>query len=1065
MAGKKRTLGGEAPAAGTGAQPTPEINLPPAPNFSELWGKESAPVISDTHLEGVKIGGETEALREQRESLPEDPFVKESKSTKFVKGVGKLAGKGFLNPRKKISFRDQAILKHSTLLDISGQLSNKIEEYRRQIPAIKDGAPDPIYDRLQAVLEHADHHISQAASEHMRQHYGVDYLDKYPNMENKPVDGMGLSEIRKAAKAGTDVKGLISVPPIMPKGSIGFTRRAADLLQQVSAHLTTISAQGAAAARQDRRLSAPELHDTDGALQKEIRDTALSYANTIDVGHKQQNPERKEAEGSALASSSKQELARLNTPDFLSAIGEPEMAQSRAADIKSMFDMKGRSAETLAAAKKYHAGLQRKLAWGAFHRIFGKKLTANEEAQAANTSFVEPILKPIQERNRAIRGQNAYEEARVGSLRGNYPVTPVFSDMEVSDKVAKDIAARNVPLSKTTANLTEEGITARAKDAIAKATAAGDTATAEKLQGHLDSVAHHTELAERNADPSKGLFIKEGGTSILDIPTEAERSRDWDIVSEGKTTSRFGQPNVRSSADGLLGLEEGREETLSSNTVKPQTVERVVGNVIANPGDSVTEIGRRDSAEAISHPFYEKPVIYKDSSGQKRVREGKHDDKIAANLQAMRNNTTDILDKDGNKTGEKIINRNLHARLLSETNALREEHRLAKVDKVTREYNYEANPNYVGKKVFDRADEDYIAASEVPSQINSKLLSVKTAVANAHRDAAAQSLNSLTGMLVQGRTGEAATNTGIQAKVTPEEKLPSAESLRSSLPYPELPYPNLPDRKNLFRRFMATSGINPDPNEPNLVQLKDKKGNPLDYKRARKRGAVFADAALNQYAYGTKIPQTEEDFYKQEQEVAKQPVRGTATRESLRALTASAGESLRAEDKQRFEAQNAEEASARARGREAGIPESLLPMMTSPPNVRGTLPLGNKGSKALVSASGESALVPGIGVVAVPPRKKVAKKVRKGKLTAADILPQELLDYDKEPTMPTIDIRGVNKKANKNPTAMEFPDLAQSDESDAKLGRQFRGFQVGTAAQLEQQDVGNEPEFKPRSRG
>lgn len=986
MAGK-RPIGGNPAAVETTAQETPttpekNISLPATPDFSSLWGgskaEESAPAISDEQLGNVKVGsGETEALRKEREAMPADAFAEESKSRKLVSALSNLGRKGFVNPKKKVSYRDQAIIRHGDLTEISGSLSNKVEELRRQVPIIEDGKASSMYDRIHSILDLADHHIAQASIEHQRGHYGVDYLDAHQNMENKPVDGVGMSEIRKAAQARTDAKGLISVAPIMPKGSINFTRRAAELLKQASAHLTTISIQGQAAARQDKRLTAPDPHDVDGALQKNIDDISTEYANTIDVGHKLQNPDRQQPEGMASATAQREESKRINTPDFLSAMGEPEIGASRAADIKSMFDRRGKAPQVLAAAKKVHATIQRTLAWNAFHRIFGEKLSANEAAQSANMDFIKPTLQ----RNADIRTGNDYEVAKTRTLRQQFPITPVFADMPVAEKVARDLSGRNVSVDKTT-DLSADSLMSRAKEAIDKANASGDTVTASALQGHIDSITHHTTLRNLNADATRGAVLKSGSsTSALRLPTEQ------DSVGEvGKQSNLYGNvsgPYQGVSGDSLMTTSDYADRTLSDSRIPIQTIERAAGSLAAHPGDSITELTKSSAID-----------------DNKKT--------IAANKEEL--------------AAEGLKDKRKKA-LIKENKALN-------------------------------------ITNESADDAQGKIAPLKAALTSYHDGAINRSTEALKLALfnsgnIRGREGDAPVNTGIQAAVKPEEALPS----REELPYPQLPNPELPDRRTLFKRFMATSGINPDKNEPNVVQLRDKKGNPLDYKKARKRGAVFADAALNQYAYGPtfKVPEDEAGFYKQEQEVAKQPVRGTATRESIAGVQQRVGESLRAEDQARLAAANAENEAARAMGRSYGIPEDLLPMVTSGSGIRGTLPLGDKGSKPLVSATGKSAIVPGIGRVAIPERKKTVRKAKTGKLTVADILPPDMLDAasGKTPEVPTLDVRNLMRKnAKAKRAAGGMMEEVDQTAAPVKLGRQFKGYTVEGATENEIKKLG-----------
>jgi len=973
MAGK-RNIGGNPAEELAPASSTPKKVI--LPQFSDLWksSETPAPAISDEQLGSVQVGGgETPALREEREAMPADPFAEESKSRRFVSAVSNLGRKGFVNPKKKVSYRDQAIIRHGDLTEISGSLASKVEELRRQVPITEDGKASSMYDRIHSILDLADHHIAQASIEHMRGHYGVGYLDSHPNMDNKPVDGVGMSAIKKAAQARTDAKGLISVAPIMPKGSINFTRRAAELLKQASAHLTTISVQGQAAARQDKRLTAPDPHDVDGALQKNIDDISTEYANTIDVGHKLQNPDRQQPEGMASATAEREESKRINTPDFLSAMGEPEIGASRAADIKSMFDRRGKAPQVLAVAKKAHATIQRTLAWNAFHRIFGAKLGANEAAQAANMDFIKPTLH----RNADIRTGNDYEAAKVRTLRQQYPVTPVFADMPVAEKVARDLAGRNVSVDKTT-DLPADSLMSRAKEAIDKANASGDTETAGVLQGHIDSITHHTTLRNLNSDATRGAVLRSGSsTSALRLPKEQDALKD--VGTRSNLYGNMGGPRPGESADSLMTTSDYADRTLSDSGTPIQTIERAAGWLAAHPGDSITELTKSSAID-----------------DNKKT--------IAANKEEL--NAEGLKDKRKKS-------------LIKENKAL----------------------NITNESAEDAQD---------------KITPLKAALTTYHDGAINRSTEALKMALfnsgnIRGREGDAPVNTGIQAAVKPQEALPS----RESLPYPQLPNPELPDRKTLFKRFMATSGVNPDPNEPNVVQLRDKKGKPLDYKRARKRGAVFADAALNQYADSPtfKVPEDEAGFYKQEQEVAKQPVRGSATRESLAKLQQDVADSLKTEDKERFARADREDAASRELGRSFGIPEDLLPMVTSGSGVRGLLPLGNKESKPLVSASGKSAIVPGIGRVPIPERKKTQRKAAKGKLKAADLLPG-LLDSTDEPKLPSLDVRNYMKKGIRgetDATGMEGVDATATPE---KLGRQFKGYTVEGATENEIKKLG-----------
>jgi hypothetical protein len=624
--------------------------------------------------------------------------------------------------------------------------------------------------------------------------------------------------------------------------------------------------------------------------------------------------------------------------------------------------------------------------------------------------------------------------------------------MPVAEKVARDLQGINSATAEKTEKaldtISSDSLMSRAKEAIEKANASGDTDTASALQGHIDSITHHTTLAQQNADPKRGAVVKSGSpTAFLRLPTESE------AVGEAGTRSHLygniGGPNPGTSSNSLMTTADYADRTLSDSTSPIQTVERSAGYIAANPGDSVTEI-TKDKSSTASHPYYEKPVVDRDSSGNTFVREGKHDAAIAETKAALLANT----DSDKN-----IIDKKLHAKLSPELERLYGERRKAKSDLLEQTQDGVKNKKYVGQKALSRADQEFMDSGADSKSAQDKVAVLKTALAGYHNGAVNRSTEALKSALfnlspARARTrGDIPENTGIQLNpnlLKPEEALPS----RESLPYPQLPNPELPDRKTLFKRFMATSGVNPDPNEPNVVQLRDKKGNPLDYKKARKRGAVFADAALNQYAYGPtfKVPEDEAGFYKQEQEVAKQPVRGTATRESLARVQQGVGESLRAEDKERFARADREDAASRELGRSYGIPEDLLPMVTSGSGIRGTLPLGDKGSKPLVSATGKSAIVPGIGRVAIPERKKTVRKAKTGKLTVADILPPDLLDAasGKTPEVPTLDVRNLMRKnAKAKGAAGGLMEEVDQTAFHVKLGPQFKGYTVEGSTETE----------------
>ena len=136
----------------------------------------------------------------------------------------------------------------------------------------------------------------------------------------------------------------------------------------------------------------------------------------------------------------------------------------------------------------------------------------------------------------------------------------------------------------------------------------------------------------------------------------------------------------------------------------------------------------------------------------------------------------------------------------------------------------------------------------------------------------------------------------------------------------------------------------------------------------------------------------------------------------------------------------------------------LRPLFTSNmANVRGLLPLGNN-SAPILSNSGKSAIVPGVGVVPVPEptnkkgRKKAGKRTKistqeLGLSTANEYEPIQELNIDSL-------IRGTNAatiNSNKAPT-MEAPDATENE--NVNLGRQF--ITTKTTDQVAAEQEGNQ---------
>lgn len=983
MAGRN-PIGGKAPAAQEAPVAAPESTLPKL-DTSSFWGSPaSEPVMPTDSTKDLTIGQESPSLREARESMPADPMAEETKSASFVRKNVASNLKGFLKPGNKTSLKQQAILRHADLLDISSNLANTIEDFRRKIPAVKNGAVHPIYDMLHGALTEADHHLAQAGIEHERGHYGVDYLDKYPAMENKAVSGVGMAELRKTGGGSAELSAEVGAPKetelrnkILPKGSIGFTRRAADILQEVASHLTKISLDGRSAAATNSRLQAPEHFDPKGEVQNDIMSAATEYASKIDLAHKADNPDRPEKPGLAFSASAQEDIKRLNDPTILSNLGERGLAARKMADIKSLFDRRGQGRKSHAEALQQHADIQRQLADTAFEKIFGERLRQNQEAGRANRDVVSRARAAVETAKTRVVPTGPASRLDLSRASGALDATPSRPGGASSDENSE--------------------LTRRATAALKEAEASGNTEVAEKLKGHLGAISHHNNLAKLNSGAG-GPVVREGAdpSTVLSLPSGAEAAKN---LKDFGDVRRF-------------------DVSLDNTRSVPQSLENSASAVAARPGDRTTTLETPQAAE-VKHAYYEKPVIDRLTG---TVREGKNDDRIAAIKKEMQSNIDP-------KT-EKVIDQSLAARQRQELDGLYAEHRQVKEKYETPEGVLPQFKGTVSAGKLEAADRAYMDAVNSDTSSRQNIPALKSALVAHHSSEAASATEQLRQTLVG--LGKVPNTPTTIARVAPD-LMPTIEAASNV----RIPNPEVPTRE----QFYAASGVNPDPSRPTLKLLTSGKGKPVGVKRGRSRGAVFADSLGRQYAYGDsfKVPQSEEE-YKVAAESAKQAAKEQQDRNATGRATVGAG--LAAEGAKIAAGRESERQARIATANRIGLPENLQPLLSSDmPAVRGILPLGTEGSKPLVSASKQSAIVPGIGVVPIPPRKttKKGKTKRIKKLSAANIL--GLTSEDLQDRVSPLNLRNLKLEAPQ--TALEERDLAQQDEAKAKkekLGRQFDNF-------------------------
>lgn len=991
----------------------------------------------------VQIGGESPSAQKEREDI--QPEKEGMTSASIVRGVQQQRFKDFLKPGGKVTLEDQASLHHSNIQDYSDLLANKIEEYRRTIPAVKDGKPHPIFDDLQSVINEADDHLAQASIEYNRGHHGVSYLDKYAGMDNKIIPSVGIAKLRGKPSAlgkllsSTSNQQVTAEDRLIPKGSINLTRRAVDLLHTVNSALTDLTAK-AKEVSSVQGFQAPEVHDTNGEIHQGIEENLHKFTNLLDIAHANKNPTRNMPEGRAMAESRREELRRL-TPAMLGGMGLKGLAQQKLSDIKEMFDRRARIPKVLESAMGMQRKFQQQMVHYTFERVFGKKLSENEAAQ---------------EINKGIARQNNVEAARTAAIRQRFPVTPVFEGAEVPEEVKKTLSLRGtsvetntettkVPIikesfgTKTVVPTTESRVRSvpgggfetytpvtaqdvvnpednQTKEYINKLSEAVNSSNNSELisrfNEHLERYNHHVKLSKLNADATKGAFVKEGTTgSILNLKPGTMTQEKAARGEPAGVTSKDERPFYMDN-DGNVRLE----------GFKPQHIFRAAPSVMAGHKDNVSEISV-DSSYEPSHPYYQKPTVESSSYGL-IVREGKNDEKIAE-LQKQRKSNTTV---DG-----EIKDRRLHNKLSAQIQGLMEEHRQAKANLIEREQDGVRNKNYVGKKSLAQADQTYLDNLARAGGRQPAISDLKSNLTTLHSIAADDAFKDLVEAAAPVTTREETTTT-VKAIKTP---IPENSGIKARVePYKLMPNPELPSRQSLLTQFEAVSGL-PASGKPNVEILKTASGAPMDYKQARRssRRVVFSDSLGRQYAWGADFapPESEEEFY-QKLEERKNPSPRKGKRKTsftnsgdIVDIVAKSAKASQAD----LAAQKSEEDKSRRDLAASLLPKDLQPVLTSTmPNVRGILPLGDA-TKPIVSKSGKSQIVPGVGVVPIPERKKSAKKG--GRRKKAESIMEGLTEKDFKP-IEELSLSDIMPKAE--------PDLAKQDEKEARkkanLGRQFQ---------------------------
>jgi hypothetical protein len=1097
---KKRTAGGntaqvEAPSTIKPVKETAPAASTAAPD-EDFWKTDDSGSTFEPISE-IQIGGESKALKETREARTVETEEPESDVSKLIKGVQALKLRDYAKPGGKVTLADEASIRHAGILDVSSHLGRVVENLRRTIPAVQDGKVDPIFDQIHGVIDEADAHLGQASIEYSRGHHGVSYLDKHPGMDNKILPGHGLATLRGKGSAVRNLlsRGGATVPAedrLIPKGSINLTRRAADLLITANSAIRDLTAKARAQASV-QGFEAPEIHDKDGILANKIDKDTNDFANLLDMHHAMSPGATGPALGQAMTEARKEELKRL-TPSVLSSMGLRQIASQKLSDITASFDRRKNAVKTFAAAKLQQHTLQRKITDYAFERIFGSKLRANEAAQEAQRGVVAQ--------------QNNVEKARIAAIRQQNPITPLFPDAEVPSNVKDILAARSSTVkleSRPILSDNEDTKTVRsyldkigegtapgtidtpfkeiaspapfetdaqadARKKIAKVNyldlehpeaqaaidsmsklvqASGNTELIDRFNAHRELLTHHAKLARLNKDETTGAFVKQGeaAAQVLRLKT-GTISKTNDVGYASNKFGDYGPPTI--TEDGSM-IDPNPRERVKTN---PTHVYQAAPNVMSDsPSDSIQELKVNTDAENrdatppdLSHPYFEKPTIYKDKLGNQFVREGKFDGQIE-DLQTQIGNEKDQTNK---------------SRLMAELEGVKQQAYQARqglMDKFTPEG--KNNKRYVGVRALHAADDAFIAASDKLKSMNSRPLfggklvgslpDLKRSLFHLHSEAATDSLRQMISLVRDSAPQE------IKSTLTQSE-LPENSGIQAREFKPTLPYPELEDRATLKGRFDAISGVGTAEN-PNVEILKDKSGAPVDYKRARRgsRKVAFSDSLGRQYAWGTSFapPETEGEFRERENAPAA-PTRKSRRKGSTSAASIPAGtteESLRIQ-------QNREDEEKQRREQADRLSPSaeLRPLFTSNmANVRGLLPLGNN-SAPILSNSGKSAIVPGVGVVPVPEptnkkgRKKAGKRTKVstqelGLSTANEYEPIQELNIDSL-------IRGTNAatiNSNKAPT-MEAPDVTENE--NVNLGRQF--ITTKTTDQVAAEQEGNQ---------
>ena len=1075
---KKRTAGGSTVPVESPSKVKPVKETAPAAGSTapadDFWKADDAGSTFEP-LSEVQIGGESPKVKATREALPEEPEGLGGRKTgDIVRGVGKLRMRDYLDPAGKVTLTDLASIHHGHLLDISSSLAAKLENLRRTIPTVKDGKADPIFDQLHDVIHEADAHLDQAAFEYQRGHHGVSYLDKHPGMDNKLTPGFGLAGLRGKVSAVRNLfaRGRANIPAedrVIPKGSINLTNRAASLLHTVNSAMKDLTVQARSQASV-QGFQAPEIHDEHGDIANTIEKDRGNFADLLDKAH--EKSDENHVAGQAMSDARKEELKRL-TPEVLNNMGLRQIASQKLSDITAAFDRRKTAAKTFAAAKLGQHTLQRKITDYAFERIFGSRLRANEAAQESQRGLVAQ--------------QNNVEQARIAAIRQQNPITPMFPDTEVPSDVKNILAARSSTVdvrskailpdnedSKTIlgyfdranrdSGLTNEDTPFKelrsyseaqavatgtkkigtvgylnlehpeAKSAIESMSrlvqASGNSELMDKFNAHLELVRHHARLANLNHDETTGAFVKRGeaAAQVLNLkPGTMSESNDAGYASA--SIGSFGPPKI---------LEDGSEIDAKEGEMAPKHVYQAAPNVMSHlPSDDIQELtvnvdpeDRDATPKDLIHPHFEKPVIHKDTLGNQFVREGKFDGQIE-----------DLQNQIGNEKSQ--TNK---ARLMSQLEGVKKQAydaRQTLLDKFTPDG--KNNKKYVGLRALHAADDAFIKASDklksknyrplFGDKLKGTLPDLKRSLFHLHSTAAQNNFDEMVKLVASSSPQE------IKSKLI-QNPIPENSGIQAREFTPTLPYPELADRATLAARFDRASGIGTADN-PNVEILKDKKGVPVDYKRARRgsRKVAFSDSLGRQYAWGADFapPEDEKEFNEKE---ANPTPRAAVTPlgvgiYSTRPAPGKSQEGLRIEQNRAAEEEQRRETADRL----LGDNDAMKPLFTSNiTNVRGVLPLGNN-SAPILSRSGKSAIVPGVGVVPVPePTNKKGRK-KAGKRTKVSLQELGLSEANENEPIQELNIdsliRNTNSSimsSNKAPN-LEAPDATENE--NVNLGRQF----------------------------